>query len=76
MVRKLEVKSNLEKIIEKGGDVAADKVKVKKEFHIFNFRIPLILSEKIDESMQTKLGISKTAWILQAIQEKLKRDND
>lgn len=74
MVRKLEVKSNLEKIIEKGGSVTADKMKNENKYYILNLRIHTELNERIEEALKERLGTSKTAWILEAIQDKLKKD--
>lgn len=77
VIRKLEKKetSTLEDIIDRGGDVIADKKEDKKEWHLFTLRIRKDISQKIDEALEERIGISKTAWILEAIQEKLKKIN-
>lgn len=72
MVKKLMIKSNLESIIDKGGSVVADKIKKENKYYFLNLRIHNVLNEKIDEALNDRLGTSKTAWILEAIQEKLK----
>ena len=72
MVRKLEVKSNLEKIIDKGGSVSADKIKNENKYYILNLRIHNELNELIDNALKDRIGLSKTAWILEAIQNKLR----
>ncbi len=72
MVRKLEVKSNLEKIIDKGGSVSADKMKNENKYYILNLRIHNELNEMIDGALKERIGLSKTAWILEAIQDKLR----
>ena len=76
MVRKLEIKTNLERIIDKGGSVADDKMKFVNKYYILNLRIHTELNERIEEALKERIGISKTAWILEAIQEKLKRRNN
>lgn len=73
MVKKLIYRSKLESIIDKGGSVAADKARNEKKYYFLNLRIHNVLNEKIDEALNDRLGTSKTAWILEAIQEKIKR---
>jgi len=74
MIRKLEVKSSLEKMIDKGGSVTADKRKNENKYYILNLRIHKKLNEMIEEELEDRIGLSKTAWILEAIQDKLKRE--
>lgn len=74
MVRKLEVKSNLEKIIEKGGSVSADKTIEKKEWRNFLLRLRQDIFDRIDLDIENRPGLSKNDWIREAIQEKLKRE--
>lgn len=69
-IRKLE-KKTVDEIIERGGEVTADKAD-KKRWITFNLRIREDLLEEIDHVLEDRLGISKTGWILEAIQEKLK----
>ncbi len=76
MVRKLEVKSNLEMIIEKGGSVVADKVDKKKEWRNFLLRLRQDIFDRIDLDIENRPGLSKNDWIREAIQEKLKRENE
>lgn len=76
MVRRLEVKSNLEKVIEKGGNVSADKMISGKEWSIFGLRLREDVSIQIDNLLENRIGMSKTAWILEAIQEKIKRSRE
>lgn len=75
MIRRLEVKSNLEKVIEKGGHVSADK-EHKKEWKLFQLRLRNDIEESIDKLLSERVGMSKTAWILEAIQEKIKYDGN
>lgn len=69
-LKRLE-KPSAEDIINRGGDVAADKMD-KKEWCNFTLRIRKDLLAQIGEELEERVGISKTAWILEAIQEKLK----
>ncbi len=71
----MTIKKKLEKVIEKGGHVAAD-LKQDKTFSNFNLRLPNELGREIDEALQSLFGVTKTAFILQAIQEKLRRINE
>lgn len=67
--RKLEI----EKVIDKGGYVDADKSS-KCEWVMFSLRMKADMSKQIDEALKERVGISKTGFILQAIQEKLKNE--
>lgn len=58
-------------VIEKGADVSSDKEKEKKEWVNFTLRIRKDLLQSIDEDLEDHIGLSKTAWILGAIQNKL-----
>jgi hypothetical protein len=71
MLRKKHAELNVEEIINKGAGVAADKEKPKKWVN-FTLRIRSDLLEKIDKELESRVGMSKTSWILEAIQEKLK----
>ena len=67
----IKKKMELEKVIDKGGQVAADTQ--EKRWTNFTLRIRTDMLANIDEALEETVGISKTGWILQAIQEKLKR---
>ncbi len=62
----------IERIIDKGGEVAADKEQ-KAEWTNFTLRIKTEMSRKIDEVLKDSVGITKTGWILQAIHEKINK---
>lgn len=64
---------NIEKLIMKGAGVAKDNEKERRWTH-FCLRIPTDMVEEIEASLSRRIGIQKTGWILEAIQEKLKRD--
>lgn len=78
VLKKLEKKEppTLEEIIDRGGNVSADKTDDKKGWTHFTLRIRKDLSADIDKVLEHRVGISKTGWILEAIQEKLKKDNE
>jgi metal-responsive CopG/Arc/MetJ family transcriptional regulator len=38
-------------------------------------RIKTEAMEKIDEAIKNRIGITRTTWILEAIHEKLKKEN-
>ena len=63
----------IEEVISGGGEVLADKAKDKTEWVVSSLRIKKSMLEEIDKALQETVGISRTGWILQAIQEKLKR---
>jgi hypothetical protein len=60
------------KIIEKGASVAADQD--LKEWINISLRITRELIGTIDSGLNTRVGISRNAWILEAIQEKIRRE--
>lgn len=62
-----------EEFIEKGGKVSTDNTSMK-EWVNFNLRVRKDMFEKMDSLLERRIGISKTAWILEAIQEKIRRD--
>lgn len=61
-------------VINRGGEVSADKGDPKKWTN-FNLRIREDLLKQIDGVLEDRVGISKTGWILEAIQEKIKKDS-
>ncbi len=64
-----------EEFIKAGGLVLADKPSVKS-WSIFSLRIREDLSKKVDLALESRIGLSKTAWIVEAIQDKLKREEE
>lgn len=69
-----------EKAISRGGHVQADlenqlsgnSVRLKKKKINFCLSVPVSVLNEIDSVLQSRFGISKTGWIIEAIQEKLK----
>lgn len=74
-LRKLEKKESaaLQEVIDKGGEVAGDRTDQKKKWVFFSLRIRKDILNNIEEALQDRIGISKTGWILEAIQEKLQK---
>jgi hypothetical protein len=74
-LRKLEKKESaaLQEVIDKGGEVAEDRTDQKKKWVFFSLRIRKDILNNIEEALQDRIGISKTGWILEAIQEKLQK---
>lgn len=71
----IEKSVNIEELIGKGALVKEDKLsqsaEEKKWTHI-NLRVPTNMLEDIDTLLEDRVGITRTGWILEAIQEKLK----
>lgn len=60
-------------IIDKGARVKADNA---KGWSNFNLRIRDDMVAGIEEDLENRIGLTKTSWILEAIQEKLRKLND
>ena len=72
---KFEKPKSLDDYIDKGAPVKADKVIPRNKDKVnFTFSIPKYLLAIIDEELESRAGISRTGWILEAIQEKIKRE--
>lgn len=65
-----ETKS-LEAAIQKGGALPDSS---SKGWSYFPLRLRRDLSEDIQSRLEKRIGMSKTAWILEAIQEKLNKE--
>lgn len=64
------------KIIEKGGAVSMDAHKKGELRKSVVLRFPKDFLDKIDQAVEKRVGMNRMAWLLQAAQEKLERDND
>lgn len=78
-VRKKLEKSKIEKVdvdalIEKGAKVKEDRIEESKKWTYMNLRIAVFMLKKVDEAVSETVGITRTGWILQAINEKLKNE--
>ena len=69
---KIDMNKLREKVISRGGHVTADMEENKKKWMNFCLRIKVEMLDQIDKIVEERAGISKTGWILEAIQEKLK----
>lgn len=70
-----------EKFISGGGLVQSDVIQIKNEPTIKKeewtkliLRIRFDVLEEIDELVLKRMGLTRTAWILEAIQEKLRKN--
>lgn len=59
-------------VISKGADVK--DLEEKRESRAVNLKIPEKLLQEIDREVKKRLSLPRTAWILEAIVEKIKRD--
>ncbi len=69
-------KVDVEELINRGARVKEDNIESEKKKQFINLRIPIEMLEAVDQAVEEKVWISRTGWILEAIQEKLKRNND
>lgn len=65
-------RKDYEKVVNAGGKVKSDN----KGWSNFNLRIRDDMVTGIEEELENRIGLTKTGWILEAIQEKLKRLHD
>ena len=72
-----ELARRRQEFIRGGGNVVADKVKKPKSnaWTKFCLRIKEDALERIDNAVSEKMGGNRTSWILEAIDEKLKRES-
>ena len=70
-----ELEKERMRIIRQAAPIAEQNTAPKKEWYNFTLRIKYEMLEEIDEALKEMAGLSKTGFILQAIQEKLKRQN-
>lgn len=77
-LKKLEQKNvkSIEEVISCAGTVIADETEKKKKWINHTLRIRKDLLLQIDIALEHRIGLTKSAWILEAIQEKLKRDSE
>lgn len=66
---------NIDALISKGAPVREDNKNTteKKDATYINLRVPTNMLDNINEAMNERVGISRNAWILEAIHEKLKK---
>lgn len=68
-----EIEKERMKIIKQGAPVVEEKEDSKKNWTNFTLRIKSEMLQEIDAALEDIAGLSKTGFILQAIQEKLRR---
>lgn len=73
--RKIEKsKEQREDIISRGGHVKADIKPANKKIK-YLLTMTQEINQDIVKQLQTRIGVSKNTWILEAIIEKLKKDH-
>lgn len=66
-------KVNIEELIDRGARVKEDNKETEKKWSHVNLRMPTQLLSNVDEALEDRIGISRNGWLLEAIDEKLKR---
>ena len=64
----------IDALIDKGAHVKNDEANSRDEWTNINLRIPKRMLGKINITLSSRIGMTRTSWILEAIQEKLERD--
>lgn len=62
------------KYISQGGNVRADMEITTEEWKTISLRIPVPLLQSVDGKVKQRAALTRTAWILEAIQQKLKAE--
>lgn len=62
-----------EKYISKGGDVSSDKLEVR--FRNIQLRVPVEMLNRIHVTTKKRPWLTRTSWILDAMEGKLKEEN-
>lgn len=76
MVRKLVDKSSrVDILISKGSPVKEDQIKETTKWTNINLRMPSEMLKEIDNVVKDRIGMSRNAWLLEAISDKIKNDN-
>jgi hypothetical protein len=71
MVVKKKIETSVNSFIDKGADVKASKY---KEFQNILVRVPIGILNELDSSVEKKPWLTRTQWVVEAINEKLKSD--
>ncbi len=68
----------VQKLINKGGSVAAKQSDDEQQFSSVLLRIPVDMLAKIDESVKQRrpVRISRQAWIIEVLHERLTRETN
>jgi hypothetical protein len=66
---------DIDAVINRGGASAASQGVEREKERIFNLRVPERMVEQVDALRKKRTGkISRNTWILEAIEDKLERD--
>ena len=66
---------DIEAVINRGGSSSASEETAPNKERIFNLRAPDILVNKVDSLRKKRTGkISRNTWILEAIEDKIERE--
>lgn len=71
----MAVSRKVEQVIERGGEVKAD-ITSSKGNKIISQKIRLCVLHQVDKAVADRPGLTRSAWIQEAIQEKLDRLNN
>lgn len=74
VVKKKIEKSVIDSFVSKGGEVQSDQ-ETKTSIARVTIRLPSKWLDKIDKAVAGRCGMNRNAWLLQAAQEKLEREN-
>lgn len=75
VIKKKIEKSVIDSFVSKGGEVQSDQ-EMKPSVARVTIRLPSKWLEKIDAAVEERCGMNRNAWLLQAAQEKLERENN
>ena len=68
---------NIEALIDRGAPVKGEtNLHQKKKWKFINIRIPEEMVKEMDSIRSSRVGITRNGWILESIQEKLKKWED
>lgn len=69
----MTVKKKIESYIEAGSQVKSDKKRIyKRQVLVY---IPEDFLSSVDDHIKKRIGLSRNAWIVEAIQEKMEKEN-
>jgi predicted HicB family RNase H-like nuclease len=67
---------DIDAVINRGGSSAASQEEIEEQERVFNLRVPESLVKEVDALRKRRTGkISRNTWILEAIEDKIKRES-
>jgi hypothetical protein len=67
---------DIDAVINRGGSSAASQEDNQEQERVFNLRVPESLVKEVDALRKRRTGkISRNTWILEAIEDKIKRES-